>query len=674
MPPIRPEIRGVFPHGGQGGTDLDITISGTNLQGASEIRFATSKITARVVHAEHNHVTARVHLDAAAEPGRHDLRLIAPHGSTIAWFETGTRTESFEKEPNDDIAHAQAVQFPFLMNGTVRAGDYDYFRFTAKAGQTITFDVSGGRHNSGLDSVLTLLDEKGTEIDYMDDYYWFKDPHVVHTFEKAGTYYLRIYGSGESGSPTADYRLTAGEMPQVDYAMPMGAQPGKPTEIQLTGFHLGEIQSAVLGDSIATAQVIARTDRSATLRMTVPAKTPPGNYQLHVAGATLPVPFVVADIPQVTVTTSVARRKDDPYPVKLPVVANGVLDTPRAGHYFRFQVDEAQNVLLAVDSMRLNFDLDPMVAIYDAAGERIAYQDDPTTTNSGKRPANLDPHLVVPLKPGTYTALVRDNAFRGDPAFAYRFTMKRAVPDFEAGTVGTDETLFQGKDAVITVRVRRLEGWNTPIELWAENLPPGITGPAKVMVPVEPTHFKGTCGEDNILDGTEVDFPLHVAEGTAAQLSQIRFRSRGVMDGKTVEHSVQANYWWKGPQKIWGFAETSSLYATVASAPKLVLGVPDHVAAPAGVETTIPVVITRLDGGSDAMELHAVNVPEGITVQSATVRPGGTLAALKVTSRGGPPVKIVLEGVAAGKILGASHPIVIDAAAKPAKQEVTDEN
>ena len=52
------------------------------------------------------------------------------------------------------------------------------------------------------------------------------------------------------------------------------------------------------------------------------------------------------------------------------------------------------------------------------------------------------------------------------------------------------------------VQVRRLEGWNTPIEVWAENLPEGVTGPAKVVVPVEPTHYKGTCGEDLILDGT----------------------------------------------------------------------------------------------------------------------------------------------------------------------------
>jgi hypothetical protein len=37
-------------------------------------------------------------------------------------------------------------------------------------------------------------------------------------------------------------------------------------------------------------------------------------------------------------------------------------------------------------------------------------------------------------------------------------------------------------------------------------------------------------------------------------------------------------------------------------------------------------------------------------------------------------VKIVLEGVVAGKTLGSSHPIVIDSTAKGAKTQVNDEN
>src|SRR5438093_5489706 len=79
MPPTRPEIRGISPHGGQRGTDVEITIRGSNLQNTSDIRFTTPKIRADVLQVEHNSIKARIHLDRAAEPGRHDLRLSAPH-------------------------------------------------------------------------------------------------------------------------------------------------------------------------------------------------------------------------------------------------------------------------------------------------------------------------------------------------------------------------------------------------------------------------------------------------------------------------------------------------------------------------------------------------------------------------------------------------------------------
>jgi hypothetical protein len=392
-----------------------------------------------------------------------------------------------------------------------------------------------------------------------------------------------------------------------------------------------------------------------------------------VSGATVPVPFVVSDLPQVTVTTEAARRKQDAYPVTLPVVANGVIDTPNAGHYFSFRIDEPQDVLLAVDALRLNVHLDPIVVLYDESGKRIAYQDDPTPTNSSKRPANLDPHLVVHLNPGRYTALVRDNAFRGDPTYAYRLTMKRAEPDFVAGIVGSDESLFRGKETAVTIRVRRLEGWNTPVEVWAENLPEGVTSPGRITVPIEPTHFKGTCAEDNILDGTEVEIPLKVAANAPVSLNKITFRARGVMSGRTVEHPVAANYWWHNIQKIWGPAETPELYATIVDRPNVVLDVPDRVSAPKGRQGIIKVVITRLDGGKAPLDLHALNTA-GVAVEPAVVPPGGTLADVKVTTSSEAPVVIVLEATTEGRVLGKSHPIVIDPAARAAAPVISDDN
>src|SRR5262249_42392549 len=203
---------------------------------------------------------------------------------------------------------------------------------------------------------------------------------------------------------------------------------------------------------------VSKDQRSVRVRMKIPPDLAAGVYRLHASRATVPVAFVVSENPEITVTGESARRKQDPVPVQLPVTVNGVLDKPRAADYFSFQVETAQTVNLSVDSMQLGFQVDPLVAIYDESGKRIAFQDDPTPP-TGTEPTNLDPHLVVQLpKAGRYVAMVRDSEFRGNPNFVYRFTLKPAEPDFTLKVLGTDETLFRGRENIVTVRVRRLAG------------------------------------------------------------------------------------------------------------------------------------------------------------------------------------------------------------------------
>jgi len=670
VPAIRPQVQGVFPHGAQRGTQVEVTIKGKDLHNTSEIRFISPKLRAEIVHAAHNLVRARLRLDPSAEPGRHDFRLIAPHGSTIAWFDVGTRAESFEKEPNDSIANPQPVEFPLLVNGTIKSADYDHYRFAVRKGQTLTFDLNATRNGSPLDPVISLHDEAGTELAYSDDYYPFKDAHIVYTFQTAGSYVLRVYGTGESGSDLSDYRLTAGEMPLVDHAIPMGGQRGKEVDVRLSGVNLSSIEEVILGDGLAAARILSCAPQWAAVRLKIPESASAGIYRLHVAGATLPVPFVISDLPEVTLASNAGLNKQDAFPVTLPVIANGVLDKPNAAHYFSFRIEEPQTLLLAADSMQLGFMLDPLVAIYDESGKRIAYQDEPTT-NTGRDPANMDPHLAVALaSPGRYTAMVRDNAFRGDPTYAYRLTLKRAEPSFSLKMIGTDETLFRGRENIVTLRVRRLEGWNTPVEIWAEDLPEGMRSPKIVVQPVN-TPFRNTCGEEHILDGTNVEVPIQVSAKTPLALSQIRFRGRGIMDGRTVEREAYTRYWWRVNQKVMGDAETGQLHVTIADPPELVLSAADKVTVAARKAASIKVLVDRFDAGNVPLEISA-EAPNGITVEPATVQGSATTAVVKVTSSIDHPASVVLVGKVDGRLLAKSHPIVIDPSGKTASQEASD--
>jgi hypothetical protein len=642
-PPLEPQVSGMLPRGLMRGSDIVMNLRGSNLQNLRGAAVSGRGITAEVLESSAYRARIRIRADASSEPGRHDLRLLAPQGSTLTWLDISAHPETAEKEPNGDFDNASPLVFPALVNGIITAGDYDYYRFAASAGQTLTFDLLATRNGSPLDGVLELLDARGRTIEFSDDYYAFKDPHLTHRFVEAGDYYLRICGTGESGSENADYRLIAGAMPHADLALPGGGRRGATVEFDLQGVNLDGIREVTLGAGLAKGKVVNAAFGRTRISMAIPADAPLGASALHIGGATLPVPFVVSAMREVTVAAGAARKRQDPLPVELNTVANGVIDVARAADHFTFRVDHPEDVVLSVESMNLGFLLDPLVTVYDEAGKRIAWQDEPTT-NTGKEPANLDPHLALRLPAaGRYTVAIRDSQFRGDATFLYRLTLKNAEPDFAVRIVGAHTTLYRGKPNVVNVRVRRMEGWNTPVEVWAEGLPTGVTAPRLIAEPKN-TSYTGTCGEIHYLDGTNVAVPVTVSMDAALDVSKIVFRARGVMNGRTVEREARARYW-KSRIKVTGDAVETPLFATVADLPGLVFQTPVR----AGMEKTT-VILTRLDGGAEALTI------EGDGVEPIVVPSGLTRVEVRFTK----PGEIVLNGSVGTRLLGRSQPIRVE--------------
>ena len=653
-PSPAPDIQGVFPHGGMRGSSVQVRISGRNLKDVASIRFSDAGIRGEIVERRDTELAVRIGIDSSAEPGRHDFRLIGPAGSNIAWFDVGGLREVTETEPNDSLEQAQAITLPVLVNGIVEKGDYDFFRFTVQAGETLTFDLNGTRNGSPLDGVLALYDSGGEQLAYNDDYYIFKDPHLVSKFEKAGTYFVRLNGSEESGSHNSDYRLTIGAMPWVSHALPSGGQRGQTTTVRLEGVNLGGITEVTLGPGLAHAAVTRASGNQAEVRLTIPKTIEPGVYWLHAGGAAEPAPFVVGDLPEIPASANPAR--DTPQEIRLPAVVNGVLNVKGEAHYFRFHVSEPGKYVLAADSMRLGFPLDPLVSLHDADGRRIAYQDEPNT-NNGLQPSNLDPHLVVDIPAaGDYTARIRDFAYRGSPDFVYRFTIKRAEPDFEVRVHIPDETLFRGRENRIKVRIRRLEGWDSPVEIRAENLPVGIAANTEVADPKNSTYLGG-CADTHIIDGTDVEVAIRVAQDSPPAQQELRFIARGVQNGKTVEKEAWTRYRWHG--RAWQDAETGRLLATIADAPLLVLDTPGALKLSSGTrEGSFELPIRRFDGGTEPLVLAAGKDAERWEITADPVPSSVTKTKVKVRLRAGPvPAALVLTGTAGDKVLGESREI-----------------
>lgn len=101
----------------------------------------------------------RVVIAPDAPLGLRETRLFTPTGyaTNALLFQVEDLTEAAEKEPNDALDKANAVPLPSVVNGRIdKPGDRDRFKFQAKAGQQIIFETFASRLGSKLDALLTL--------------------------------------------------------------------------------------------------------------------------------------------------------------------------------------------------------------------------------------------------------------------------------------------------------------------------------------------------------------------------------------------------------------------------------------------------------------------------------------------------------------------------------------
>ncbi|NBV23711.1 MAG: peptidase [Proteobacteria bacterium] len=159
-----------------------------------------------------------------------------------------------EKEPNDDVksATAHTGSLPIAFNGIIdKKGDVDWYRFTAKKGETYDINVYARRIRSQLDTVLVLADADGKTINSNDDS-GGADSYLRYTFPKDGEYTLKVTDHLGYGGPECTYRI---ELTPV--------QPELTTFIADTARYDAQTRKSIVvarGNRFASLQSIRRKD------------------------------------------------------------------------------------------------------------------------------------------------------------------------------------------------------------------------------------------------------------------------------------------------------------------------------------------------------------------------------------------------------------------------------
>ncbi len=220
-----PYAAAMFPLGGRRGTRVELVFSGGSL-------------VEPLVHA----------FDLPGDASWVRRRFDLPYGDAWlcapAWFAAGDLPELAATEPDDAGGEAQRIDPPAVINGRLeRPGDRDAFVFRASAGTRLLLRLTAQRLGSPVDGVLTLSDDKGSELAVIDDrdpvpregpvvrlaqpLPQVDDPQFDFTVPSDGDYTLTVDDRNLSGGEAYVYRLEVAP-PPADFELlvqPTVAQP-----------------------------------------------------------------------------------------------------------------------------------------------------------------------------------------------------------------------------------------------------------------------------------------------------------------------------------------------------------------------------------------------------------------------------------------------------------------
>lgn len=219
-----------------------------------------------------------------------------------------------ETEPND-LPEGEPIELPVTVSGRIeKARDVDVYRFDARKGESLTFQIESRALGYPLDAVLVITDAMGKQLARVDDLPGTRDAALTFSPPVDGSYRVVVSDLNQQGSMRHVYRLRAART-EPDFEVTADAlsyvlSPGKPVEITLAvarqsgfdeeiGFSVSGLPGFVIAESVPSA---AQGDsaKSVKLKLNATAGAFSGpiriagqsigtSKRLHSAGAPLPV-------------------------------------------------------------------------------------------------------------------------------------------------------------------------------------------------------------------------------------------------------------------------------------------------------------------------------------------------------------------------------------------------
>ena len=544
-------------------------------------------------------VRVEIKISANATPCTREIRLGTALGLTnpLAFY-VGQLTEYARRpaQPVDELDIGRAARFrapdpkadgpvaielPAVVNGQIRSGTVDKYRFPAAKGQHLVISAAARQLipyisdavPGWFQATLALYDAKGKEVSYAGNYTFHQDPVIYYEVPQEGEYTLEIKDSIYRGREDFVYRVTLGELPFVTGIFPLGSKTGAKTKFELTGWNLPKTK----------------------------LQAPPPS-----------VPFVRDTLPE-AMEKEPNNLPKNAQKLKLPVIVNGRIQQPGDSDIFRFEGRAGEEIVAEVLARRLESPLDSILRLTDAAGKELAVNDDTEDKSSAMLTHHADSMIRIKLPAnGVYYLHLADAQRKGGPLYAYRLRLSHPRPDYELRVVPASLNVRAGSTVPITVYALRKDGFNGEIGLRLRD------APANFML-------SGACippGQD------KVRLTLTVSSGRMDKPVKLHLEGHSTIDGKDArrpgvpaEDMMQAFYYHHLlPSADWMVRVTGNARGGAGWKP-----VEKRIQVPVGGSAPVQVFVPA--GRFNGSVLMALNeAPEGLTIESVSqVRDGFNL-------------------------------------------------